>query len=79
MFADSSLRNQLAFADVATYTFLEVDSRASNRAGGATLLADLAHFALLYPLDAERREKRSHAQSRTQWAGITAIETTDKS
>ena len=79
MFADSSLRYQFTFTDIATYTFLEVDSRASNCAGRATLLADLTHFALLHALDTERREKRSHSQSRPQWAGVTAIETTDKS
>ena len=55
--ADSRLGYQLAFANITTHAFLEVDLISANRASWATVFTDLAHFALLNALDTKWRKK----------------------
>ena len=62
MLADSCLGYQLAFANITTHTFLEIDLMSANRASRATVFTHLAHFALLNALNTKWREKGSNAE-----------------
>jgi hypothetical protein len=60
--ADSCLGYQLAFANITTHTFLEIDLMSANRASRATVFTHLAYFAMLDALDTKWREKGSNAE-----------------
>ena len=62
MLADSRLGYQLAFANITTHTFLEIDLMSANRASRATVFTHLAYFAMLDALDTKWREKGSNAE-----------------